>query len=414
MSEAIRLMVARRALHLLLPEDRLYTRFARRFGHIRYHAANLNTSLRLSLFCQHQNDTDDGSGRSSRNEVIGIGNAGDAMSMSLIVSIPVILLGIVGVFCFAGCVFHTEGLASPFSNYINGTVRGETSLMVCWPLNDKLKETDNPAPAIEIQSGIPSSYIDMATAPEIYPWLGTPVGNAPGPDVASADAGNGSILFNQPGIVAGDAVVSTIPDVLQPCVVVNGCYVEALFNPKFVPLGSFTVEAWVQVGWSSTDPHAWRFVLDMRDHDPGRGFGILARAEDNQPGVYRWVAMVGNGGAGTAGFTTVPSVGTIALTDGATAVKPVYLALTFDGQVMTLFVDGESQGGMNAAYMPNTVQPIWIGAGAPFVTKRPAGIGPLFPWVGALQDVAIYGAALDPIAIRKHFNNGQGSDPPQG
>jgi hypothetical protein len=224
----------------------------------------------------------------------------------------------------------------------------------------------------------------------------------------------GSILFNQPGIVAGDAVVPTIPSVLQPCVVVNGCYVEALFNPKFVPLGSFTVEAWVQVGWSSADPHAWRFVLDMRDPNPGRGFAIFARAEDNQPGVYHWVAVVGNGGAGSAGFTSVPSMDTIALTDGATPVKPVYLVLTFNGASMTLFVDGESQGSINVAYAPNTAQPIWIGAGAPYVAKRPGGIGPLFPWVGAMQDVAIYGAALDPIAIRKHFNNGQGRDTPPG
>lgn len=205
-----------------------------------------------------------------------------------------------------------------------------------------------------------------------------------------------------------------IPSVLQPCVVVNGCYVEALFNPKFVPLGSFTVEAWVRVGWSSTDAHAWRFVLDMRDANPGRGFAIFARAEDNQSGTYRWVAMVGNGGPSNDGFTAVPSVETIILTDGSSPVKPIYLALTFDGQSMTLFVDGESQGSMNVAYMPNTVQPIWIGAGAPFVAKRPGGLGPLFPWVGAIQDVAIYGAALDAIAIRKHFNNGQGSDPPQG
>src|SRR4051794_28418252 len=170
------------------------------------------------------------------------------MSMSLIVLIPVILLGIVGIFCFAGCGLPVHGLGSPFSNYTEGTVRAEKSLMVFWPLNDMLTKDDNPAPAKEIQSNIPGSYIDLATAPELYPWQGTPVGNAPGPDVTSADAGMGSIAFNQPGIVAGDAVVPAIPTVLQPCVVVNGCYVEAPFNAKFVPTGAFTVEAWVRVG----------------------------------------------------------------------------------------------------------------------------------------------------------------------
>jgi hypothetical protein len=74
---------------------------------------------------------------------------------------------------------------------------------------------------------------------------------------------------------------------------------------------------------------------------------------------------------------------------------------------------------MGATYMPNTVQPVWIGAGAPFVTPRrspqlPAGTtsSPLFPFVGAMQDVAIYSVALGPLDIRRHFNNGNGMDPP--
>jgi hypothetical protein len=81
-------------------------------------------------------------------------------------------------------------------------------------------------------------------------------------------------------------------------------------------------------------------------------------------------------------------------------------------------VNGESKGSMGTAYFPNTVQPVWIGAGAPFVTRRspqlPAGTtsSPLFPFVGAIQDVAIYSTALGPTDILRHFNNGNGSDPP--
>jgi hypothetical protein len=338
------------------------------------------------------------------------------MSTSLIILIPVILLGIVGMLCFVGCVLDVSGLASPFSNYSKGTVLGNMTVMAYWPLNDKLKDTDNPAPAIESQSNIPSSYIDMATAPTLYPWMGAPpIQNPPGPDIASADA-LGTIAFNQPGIVPGDAVIPAIPAVIQPCVVVDGCYVEAPFNPKFVPLSSFTVEAWVRVGWTAGDPHAWRFVLDMRDLNPGRGFALLAKAEDDPSTGYRWAGTIGNGGAGTAGLTTVPGNDKIKLAGGAAPPDPVYLALTFDGQTMTLFVNGELQGSMATAYMPNTVQPVWIGAGAPFVTPRstPGGIGPLFPFKGAIQDVAIYSSALKPAEIMKHFNNGMGSDPPQG
>jgi hypothetical protein len=78
-------------------------------------------------------------------------------------------------------------------------------------------------------------------------------------------------------------------------------------------------------------------------------------------------------------------------------------------------VNGEQQGQLQipSAYEPNTVQPIWIGAGAPFVARRPtqaAGMpgSPLFPFVGAIQDVALYRKALIPGEIDTHFRNGSG------
>jgi hypothetical protein len=352
-----------------------------------------------------------------------LANVGGIMSTSLIILIPVILLGIVGTLCFVGCFLDTTGLpATPFHEYTGKTVLLNPAVIAYWPLNDKLTDTDNPAPALERVSNIPSSYIDMATAPQLYPWMKFNVQSAPPePDVLSA-AAPGTIAFNQPGIVKGDAVDPANPAVIQPCVVVNGCYVEAPFDPKFVPQGSFTVEAWVRVGWSASDPtdpndpnpDAWRFVLDMRDLNPGRGFGLFARAEENQPGVYRWAGIVGNGGSSSAGFTIVPSNElTITLSSGGTAPEPVHLALTFDGQMATLFVNGEPQGSMSTTYMPNTAQPVWIGAGAPYVVRRPQPAGavasPLFPFVGAIQDVAIYSAALQPDIIHTHFRNGNGT-----
>jgi hypothetical protein len=250
----------------------------------------------------------------------------------------------------------------------------------------------------------------MATAPELYQW--PPFDNLPNPpglDVKSAGA-LGTIVFGQPGLVKGDAVVPALPSVIQPCVVVNGCYVEAPFVDKLLADTAFTVEAWVRVDWSKGDPDAWRFVLDGRDF-PGKGFTLFAKTEDNSPHVYRWAGAVGSG----AGFTTVTSELTIALSSGGMPTDPVYLALTFDGQMLTLFVNGEHQGQAQipSPYMPNTTQPIWIGAGAPFVARRPtqaAGMpgSPLFPFVGAIQDVALYKKALMPDEIDTHFRNGSG------
>jgi len=161
-------------------------------------------------------------------------------------------------------------------------------------------------------------------------------------------------------------------------------------------------------------------VLDARDLNPScTGFAIIARADDNAPGIYHWMAVIGNGGMGNAGFTTATSADPpITLNDPTTpgGGTTFYLAVTFDGtnQRLTLFVNGEQSGPVvtSAVYVPNTTQPLWIGAGVPFAPRRPqaAGViaGPLFPFVGALQDVAIYSKALDPDVILTHFHNGSG------
>ena len=62
---------------------------------------------------------------------------------------------------------------------------------------------------------------------------------------------------------------------------VNGCYVEVPWNDTFIPKISFTLEAWVRVDWTATDPHALRFVVDSREISPAAaGFGL----------EYGWVA----------------------------------------------------------------------------------------------------------------------------
>src|SRR3954468_22138666 len=152
------------------------------------------------------------------------------MSGPLIVVLPIALLGIVGIFCFAGCLLDSSGFSKPFNQYSDVTVLQTANLVAYWPLSDILTGTENPAPALERQSGIPSSYIDMTTAPELYPWLPFVIPNPPGPDVIS-DAALGTIAFGQQGLVAGDSRPD-LPGVLMPCVVVNGCYVEAPFVDK--------------------------------------------------------------------------------------------------------------------------------------------------------------------------------------
>jgi hypothetical protein len=350
------------------------------------------------------------------------------MSTSLIILLPVVLLGIVGMLCFVGCILDTKGLPpSPFDEYTNKTVLANNNLMAFWPLSDQKVGDNEPAHAAELMSDNKGNFIDPTTAPTLYPWPSYFVPKPPEPD-AFSDLAPGTIAFAQASIVAGD--VFHPGDTFAPpaCIVVNGCYVEVPWNDKFVPKGSFTVEAWVRPDWTGSDPHGWRFVLDARDLNPDAGFALFAKADDIQPGMpgtYRWAGIVSNGGTGVDGFTFI--VGDpIALGTAATPAKPVYLALTYDvvSQTATLFVNpaGAESGTKvtQVPYLPNTnqIRPLWIGAGAPYVPQRPqpqqppdVPAAPLFPFVGAIQDVAIYNVALSPQDIVRHFDNGTGFDP---
>ncbi len=352
------------------------------------------------------------------------------MSASLIVLIPVILLGIVGLFCFIGCTLPVTGLPNggeeppppkPFTEYSGMTVLPTSSLMAYWPLN----ETKETAAAVDRKSASNGKYIDANTAPlqTIYDWPEYHIPNGANPDVLSA-AGAGDLKPGRPGIVAGDAV--PLPDGSTPaCMVVDGAYMEVdvAFKDKFVPQASFTVEAWVRVDWKVGDPHAFRFVLDMRENTPTTaGFGICAMAVDNQDDVYQWRGILGDGSAAFQFADTTALK--LTLRDPAASGGPVvYLALTYDStagkQTLTLYVDGGKQAEVaNIAYVPNTTQPLWIGAGAPYVTPRTqptdpmVPTSPLFPFVGAIQDVAIYGEALDAATILQHFNDGSGTPHP--
>jgi hypothetical protein len=336
------------------------------------------------------------------------------MSTSLIVLLPVILLGIVGMLCFVGCILPAYQAVPPFTGYTNITILANSpDCIAYWPL----KEASDTVPASELISDNTGMYIDQNTAKTdtVYPWPEYSVPNGANPDVLSA-AAPGDIQFAQPTIVAGDVDLRPGDPVKPACMVVNGCYVEVPWDEKFVPLQSFTVEAWVRVDWTADDPHAYRFVLDMREREPATtGFALLAKADDGQPGMYRWAAALGDG---STTFVPLESTElTITLKDPAAAAgKIYYLALTYnaDSQTLTLFVDADQHGQTTSGYMPNAAQVLWIGAGTPYSPRRtqpPAGTdpeSPLFPFVGAIQDVAIYQVALDPATILTHFHNGSG------
>jgi hypothetical protein len=363
------------------------------------------------------------------------------MSVSLVVLLPIAMLGIVSVFCFVGCDAgglgggFGGGIPPPFTQYSDLTVLGNPTIVAAyWPLGEMV-DTDA---AVDRGPNSPNKelfgkYVDQNTVatvyppptPSIYPWpLSPPLPNPPKIDVQSA-AAPGAFALGQAGLVMGDAKQpGNDLAVLTTCMVVNGCYVQVPFKAKWNP-ASFTLEAWVRVDWQSGDTQAWRAVLDGRAQTPVfQGFSIIATLDEDKSG-YHWSVILGNGGTGSAGFSTLTDdVGPQITLLNPTPLPetppstPVYLAATYDAtsKTLTLFVDGKLRKSMTSPtslYQPNTSSPLYIGAGAPYAPLRQVGggsptDGPLFPFVGAIQDVAIYNVALSATDIQSHFNNGIG------
>jgi len=323
------------------------------------------------------------------------------MSASLIVLIPVALLGLVAALCFVGCILPTSGLA--FTAYRSTTVLGNPNLVAFWPLDDPNNSVQ--ARELEAMPPIPGNYIVDTIA------INAPPGLFPDPAVPNVSAAApGDLLWFQAGIVAGD-VLGGNASLKSPCVTVNGGFVSVPFDPRINP-PSFTVEAWVTVGWRATDPTAFRVVVDCRTFAGNNvnGFALFAN-----PG-NQWVAAIGGGAAGQTTLT------------GASVVfgsAPVYLAMTYDNpsQTLKLFVNGvlSAPAMPNVPFVPNTATNLFIGSGEPSFPLRPqptlppAQTAPLTPFVGKMQDVAVYNAALAGgtmdanDVIFTHYTNGSGS-----
>jgi hypothetical protein len=324
------------------------------------------------------------------------------------------LLGSVTAIFFVGCVWGRQG-TKPFPSFMDyggTTVLGNSNNIAYWPLSQAADEMADTDPAHDRKGGNNGKYIDPTTAPAFYPW--PPFANPP------SAAGQGTLMLGQPGIVTGDfGAPSSLTS--ATCIVVDGAFVAVPFNLAINPTESFTLEAWVQVGWTTNDPFTFRAVVDCRNDNPGQGFALYAAPDIGVSGNYHWQAIIGNGGSDPTSFTTVTSNDPIVVTAEAQAI-PIYLAVTFDAgsQMLLLFVNGQEAGKtIPATYVFNASQPLWIGAGAPFIPQRgsqpppPPGTpaSPLFPWVGAIQDVAIYNVALDSGVIVTHFDNGMGNNP---
>jgi hypothetical protein len=294
------------------------------------------------------------------------------MSASLIVLIPVVLLGLVMAVCFVGCVLHTHGQGLGLGPY-QDTVKVNGNLIACWPLDDLPPSTT----AVDIG---PNGFSGMYTA--------VAGGFPPDPVNMSAAAPGTFTLNNQPGIVLNDVQ----NNILTPCASFNGGFVQVKSEPQFNQ-PSFTVEAWVKPAWTANDvatAPANRAAVVLAD--PTSGWALIATSDNF------WEATVAVMTSMGPSFFPVKATQPITL-DGITT---YFLAMTYDGTTLTLYVGIPGSALTATSGTPNdTFQAastrLVIGTGRPDLTNG------LFPFNGLIQDVAYYNTAFDTPTMGTHF-----------
>jgi concanavalin A-like lectin/glucanase superfamily protein len=292
------------------------------------------------------------------------------MSASLIVLIPVVLLGLVTALCFVGCVLNTHGFGNvgPYQDAVSKT----SSLIAFWHLSDLQQTT--------------AAFDSAPKQPPLTPFTGTYVGN---------------VFPGQMGIIPSDLV-----DTTQTCASFGGGFVQVNdFHPELNPQTSFSVECWVQVA-SIPSPPAVMMVVSSDDFNAVTGYQLHATLENT------WGAAIGLGPGPNAQFLIAkPPMGS---PPTVVAGVTTYLVATFDSTTNTLSVFVDGQLSAQKIIDPTTMPPF-----APSVMPTPFTIGALsttgsqqaqFPFSGKIQDVAFYGVALDPGVIQSRFMIG--STPP--
>lgn len=273
--------------------------------------------------------------------------------MPWLVLAPVALLATVLLLGFVGC---TSTSTAPYTRYTDDTIllnAGPSGLVAYWPLGES---------AGTVAVARYGSYTGTYTS-------------AP-------------LALGQSGIVSGDAVQpGNDSNILTTCMEVAGGYVEVPHSPSLNPPRTvgFTIEAWVWVG--QTNSGTDRTVI--ASHDPNTHTGYLLLANQNN----MWEFRVEQGG------TLFPPV-SVASQPVQPGTTTHLVAVYENNDTLRLYVDAWDDG-------PVSVSPgLDTNLSVPFIIG--ADHNGQNPFIGKIQDVAVYSGALSANDISTHHQHGNG------
>lgn len=300
-----------------------------------------------------------------------------------------------------------------------------TAVLTCFRFTGCTLDFDSvgPQPAPE--------YGETIKAEAIAYWrLGEPARTGPG-DQAKDEKGANHGEYRSTALVAGvQSPATATPPVLQAgqpgllaaapsqtSVRVDGGHVSVPFSAVLNPPADaqFSVEAWVHPEWDAGEPDLFRCVVASREDTGAQKHGyILYAGPVLDPTTFvttdpsqRWQAWVGDGTTWRMLVGSPVEVG-----------QTTYLLLTYERATQTLTLDAivnpcpetspPPRLSMVAVYSPNPDKPLYIGMGATEIVVPPGQ--PLYPFLGRLQEIAFYDAALDADKASAHAAAGGNID----
>jgi hypothetical protein len=319
---------------------------------------------------------------------------------------PIAVIAIVALFAFVGC----------------GSF-GSTEAVTPKAYKDDVKD-DAPVMYLRLQEQKPATAVPGGKAKDeqgshdgIYETAGSPLTDDP----ATLSPAATPILLD---IGIGPALLST--DAASTAIRVRGGRVTVASSPALNPV-QFSFEALVQAEWNLSALGRYYAVVESTDEPPGGsnkskkfGYALYAGPADpttpNTP--YRWQLWFGNG-------TTfkqlkeqpfAPPVPPDPPNPGPLVeAKPTYLCVTHGGGDTVLYVytlerdlDWVKYRLVPQAYAPNTTGALTLGMARRFrslVAPFPGPAKGLYPFVGKLQEIAIYNKALTEERITSHAMN---------
>jgi hypothetical protein len=308
----------------------------------------------------------------------------------VIIAIVVLVVAVGGLLVAeGGWPYGTTGSRDPYWKVVKDT----SGLVAWWPLAEQrwwsTARDIGREPALDDDGYPPPEPAPIGDHSGLYERHATP------PLAQSAPAMPAITLYEQPSLVGG-----TRGD-KRRSIYVSGGYVGVRFDHE-INTPKFSIEVWARPDWPADAAAAYRYVIGACttratpiihgtiahtvDSPPEpetvkRGFMLYANPHNH------WEARVGTGSAW---------VSTIVQGDPIDLYGTSYLVLTYDGEILALYVDTTAAAAVSTSFYPNTGAPLYIGYGG---SELPTPVAPFQGWIG---DAAYYDRALTPKEIVHH------------